>query len=251
MPRKPATPKPPDRRTPGRTPGRPAAGQPGQRERILDAATELFSRHGVAGTPVKAIAVKAGVTPALVHYYFSDRELLLDAVIEEKVQPLVAQFFATGPEVSEPLAMLVGIATRLVRAAADTPWFPGLWIREVASDDGALRERVLKRFALERGSALMAPLAAAIANGQLNRGLEPALVMPSLVGLTLLPLATTHIWRRLPGAEAVDTDALVRHVSALLTHGLAPAPTDRAGTSPPPASKKKGRAPRHSPESAA
>ncbi|BDB23047.1 TetR/AcrR family transcriptional regulator [Cupriavidus sp. P-10] len=246
MPRKPATPKPPERRTPGR----PAAGQPGQRERILDAATDLFSRQGVAGTPVKAIAVLAGVTPALVHYYFSDRDLLLDAVIEEKVQPLVAQFFAAGPQDTEPLAMLVGIATRLVRAVADTPWFPGLWIREVASDDGALRERVLKRFALQRAGAMMAPLAAAIANGQLNRGLEPALVMPSLVGLTLLPLATTHIWRRLPGAEAVDTDALVRHVSALLTHGLSPVPTAGANASPAPASKKKGRAPRHSPESA-
>ncbi|MNS95376.1 hypothetical protein D3C72_1296320 [compost metagenome] len=133
--------------------------------------------------------------------------------------------------------MLIGIASRLIRTAAATPWFTGLWIREVASADGALRERVLNRFALQRAGALMGPLAAAIARGQLNSGLEPALLMPSLVGLTLLPLATSHIWRRLPGAEAVDTDALVRHVSALLTHGLAPTPR-------PDASK-----PKHSPES--
>lgn len=233
MPRQPANPKPSARRSPGR----PVAGQPGQRERILDAATDLFSRQGVAGTPVKAIATQAGVTPALVHYYFSDRELLLDAVVEEKLQPLVAQFFATGPGDAEPVAMLIGIASRLIRTAAATPWFTGLWIREVASADGALRERVLNRFALQRAGALMGPLAAAIARGQLNSGLEPALLMPSLVGLTLLPLATAHIWRRLPGAEAVDTDALVRHVSALLTHGLAP-------TLGPDASK-----PKHSPES--
>lgn len=233
MPRQPANPKPSARRSPGR----PVAGQPGQRERILDAATDLFSRQGVAGTPVKAIATQAGVTPALVHYYFSDRELLLDAVVEEKLQPLVAQFFATGPGDAEPMAMLIGIASRLIRTAAATPWFTGLWIREVASADGALRERVLNRFALQRAGALMGPLAAAIARGQLNSGLEPALLMPSLVGLTLLPLATSHIWRRLPGAEAVDTDALVRHVSALLTHGLAPTPR-------PDASK-----PKHSPES--
>ncbi|WP_455279362.1 TetR/AcrR family transcriptional regulator [Cupriavidus necator] len=233
MPRQPANPKPSARRSPGR----PVAGQPGQRERILDAATDLFSRQGVAGTPVKAIATQAGVTPALVHYYFSDRELLLDAVVEEKLQPLVAQFFATGPGDTEPMAMLIGIASRLIRTAAATPWFTGLWIREVASADGALRERVLNRFALQRAGALMGPLAAAIARGQLNSGLEPALLMPSLVGLTLLPLATSHIWRRLPGAEAVDTDALVRHVSALLTHGLAPTPR-------PDASK-----PKHSPES--
>ncbi|MFS8973539.1 TetR/AcrR family transcriptional regulator [Cupriavidus necator] len=233
MPRQPANPKPSARRSPGR----PVAGQPGQRERILDAATDLFARQGVAGTPVKAIATQAGVTPALVHYYFSDRELLLDAVVEEKLQPLVAQFFATGPGDTEPMAMLIGIASRLIRTAAATPWFTGLWIREVASADGALRERVLNRFALQRAGALMGPLAAAIARGQLNSGLEPALLMPSLVGLTLLPLATSHIWRRLPGAEAVDTDALVRHVSALLTHGLAPTPR-------PDASK-----PKHSPES--
>ncbi|WP_454734733.1 TetR/AcrR family transcriptional regulator [Cupriavidus necator] len=233
MPRQPANPKPSARRSPGR----PVAGQPGQRERILDAATDLFARQGVAGTPVKAIATQAGVTPALVHYYFSDRELLLDAVVEEKLQPLVAQFFATGPGDTEPMAMLIGIASRLIRTAAATPWFTGLWIREVASADGALRERVLNRFALQRAGALMGPLAAAIARGQLNSGLEPALLMPSLVGLTLLPLATSHIWRRLPGAEAVDTEALVRHVSALLTHGLAPTPRPDAGK------------PKHSPES--
>lgn len=247
MPRKPAPTKPPRR-----SPGRPAAGQPGQRERILDAATELFSRQGVAGTPVKAIATSAGVTPALVHYYFGDRDLLLDAVIEEKVQPLVARFFAGSPSDDEPLAMLVGIATRLIHAVTEAPWFPGLWIREVASDDGALRERVLRRFALERAGALMAPLAAAIGRGQLNPGLEPALVVPSLVGLALLPLATTHIWRRLPGAEAVDTDALVRHVTALLTHGLspAPAPAPASPKTPAGAARPKGRTARHSPESA-
>lgn len=245
MPRKPASSKPPRR-----SPGRPAAGQPGQRERILDAATELFSRQGVAGTPVKAIATLAGVTPALVHYYFGDRELLLDAVIEEKVQPLVARFFAGSQPDDEPLAMLVGIATRLIRAVTEAPWFPGLWIREVASDDGALRERVLRRFALERAGALMVPLAAAIARGQLNPGLEPALVVPSLIGLTLLPLATTHIWRRLPGAEAVDTDALVRHVTALLSHGLAAPPAAASPKTPTAAAKRKGRAARHSPESA-
>jgi hypothetical protein len=44
--------------------------------------------------------------------------------------------------------------------------------------------------------------------------------MVSLIGLTLLPLATTHIWRNLPGADDIDTETLVRHVTALLTHGL-------------------------------
>jgi len=209
-----------------RGPGRPAAaGNPVQRDQLLDAATDLFSRHGVAGTPIKAIAAAAGVTPALVHYYFRDRDQLLDAVVDERLQPLVSQVFAAAPAApTDPVAMLAGIAGRLIRIAAATPWFPGLWIREVVGVDGQLHDRVLNRFAMQRAGALSGPIAAAIAHGQLNPALEPALVMPSLIGLTLLPLATTHIWRRLPGADAVDTEALVRHVSALLTQGLAPAP---------------------------
>ena len=77
----PATATPP----PGRRPGRPAAGlggSAGQREQLLDAATELFAQHGVAATAIKTIAIHAGVTPALVHYYFRDREQLLDAVVD-------------------------------------------------------------------------------------------------------------------------------------------------------------------------
>ncbi|WP_373460804.1 TetR/AcrR family transcriptional regulator [Cupriavidus pinatubonensis] len=234
-------PMPPDRPSPRKTtklraerrgPGRPSAGNPGQRDQLLDAATELFARHGVAATSIRAIAEHAGVTPALVHYYFRDRDQLLDAIVEERLQQLVDAIFTPSATPEDPVAMLVGIASRLIRVAAATPWFPGLWIREVAGVDGLLRERVLNRFALQRAGALSAPLAAAIAGGKLNPGLEPTLVMPSLVGLTLLPLATTHIWQRLPGAEHIDTEALVRHVSTLLTQGLTPtAPAPRDGAS--------------------
>jgi hypothetical protein len=42
--------------------------------------------------------------------------------------------------------------------------------------------------------------------------------MVSLIGLALLPPATTHIWRP-AGAADIDTETLVRHVTTLLTHG--------------------------------
>ncbi|MGO4326374.1 TetR/AcrR family transcriptional regulator [Cupriavidus sp. 2TAF22] len=232
---------PTDRPSPPRRPGRPVAADKaaaaGQRAQLLDAATTLFAQHGVAATPIKTIASHAGVTPALVHYYFRDRDQLLDAVVDERLQPLVEQVFAPAlADPAEPTAMLVGIAARLIRIAAATPWFPGLWIREIVSVEGQLHQRVLQKIALQRAGLVTGRLAAARAAGALNAGLEPPLLMVSLIGLTLLPLATTHIWQRLPGAETVDAEALVRHVSALLAHGLAPAPPPPgvAGPSTPP-----------------
>ncbi|WP_454719963.1 MULTISPECIES: TetR/AcrR family transcriptional regulator [Cupriavidus] len=221
----PASPPP---AAPPRRPGRPAAGKAataGQRGQLLDAATTLFARQGVAATPIKTIAAHAGVTPALVHYYFRDRDQLLDAVVDERLQPLVEHVFAPAlADLDDPTAMLVGIATRLIRAAAATPWFPGLWIREIVNAEGQLHERVLQKIALQRAGLVTAHLSAARAAGQLNPGVEPALLMVSLIGLTLLPLATTHIWQRLPGAREIDPEALARHVSALLAHGMSPLP---------------------------
>ena len=54
---------------------------PDVRARLLDAAVLRFSEQGVAGTTVAEIAKHAGVTSAMVHYYFKTKDQLLDAVV--------------------------------------------------------------------------------------------------------------------------------------------------------------------------
>jgi AcrR family transcriptional regulator len=48
-------------------------------ERITAAARASFAQQGWAGTTMRGIARDVGVDPALVHYYFSSKEELLDA----------------------------------------------------------------------------------------------------------------------------------------------------------------------------
>ncbi len=48
-------------------------------ERITDAARRSFAHNGWAGTTMRGVAREVGVDPALVHYYFSSKEALLDA----------------------------------------------------------------------------------------------------------------------------------------------------------------------------
>src|SRR3546814_13201062 len=54
------------RRAPGRPVGKPAD----QRERRLDAAIACFVRQGFAATSLRALESEAGVTPALLPFYF-------------------------------------------------------------------------------------------------------------------------------------------------------------------------------------
>jgi AcrR family transcriptional regulator len=48
-------------------------------ERITEAARASFAQNGWAGTTMRGVAREVGVDPALVHYYFSSKEDLLDA----------------------------------------------------------------------------------------------------------------------------------------------------------------------------
>jgi len=73
-----------------RRPGRPRGQKsgPANREQLMDIALALFARHGFARISLNAIAKEAGVTPAMLHYYFSSREALVEKLIEERFMPL-------------------------------------------------------------------------------------------------------------------------------------------------------------------
>jgi len=57
-------------------------GAPDTRQRIIDAAARLFTRHSFAGSSLQMIADELGCTKAAVYYHFHTREDLLSAVVE-------------------------------------------------------------------------------------------------------------------------------------------------------------------------
>ena len=54
-------------------------------EKILEAASEVFTKKGFAGTRTRDIAEKAGINLALLNYYFRSKEKLFEQVMKIKV----------------------------------------------------------------------------------------------------------------------------------------------------------------------
>ena len=95
----------------------------GRRAQILDAALHVMAEHGFQGASIKRIAARAGLkSPALIYWYFRDKQALFDAVLQrmapflgsiaqaeallddppERVLPLVVNGFLTT--VQQPTA---------------------------------------------------------------------------------------------------------------------------------------------------
>ncbi|CAP42932.1 TetR/AcrR family transcriptional regulator [Bordetella petrii] len=224
---------------PARKLGRPARPQRADsRDAMLDVATALFAAQGVAATTIAHIARRADVTPAMVHYYFKNREQLIDVVVAERLAPVIASVWAPAalpagngpgaapPTPPEPRAMVAQVVARIMQCAAERPWLAPLWMREVVNEGGQLREKVFRYLPVERLHAFAATITSAQQQGAVNPGIEPRLVFLSILGMTLLPLATSALWQRIWDAQGraagLDADAIAAHATALLAGGLFP-----------------------------
>jgi AcrR family transcriptional regulator len=61
----------------------PKADEDGTRDRILNVALQEFSRHGLSGARIDAIAAESGLNKGMIYYYFGSKEDLYVAALEE------------------------------------------------------------------------------------------------------------------------------------------------------------------------
>lgn len=71
------------------------------RAKIMAAAERLFSERGFAGTSTRDIAASAGVTSAMLHYYFGNKAGLYRAILQTAVET-VRSFIAEAAESQAP-----------------------------------------------------------------------------------------------------------------------------------------------------
>jgi AcrR family transcriptional regulator len=65
---------------------RPRAGREATREALIEATAQIMLEEGYAAATSRRVAAKAGVKPALVHYYFPSMDDLFVAVLRDKAE---------------------------------------------------------------------------------------------------------------------------------------------------------------------
>ncbi len=213
-----------DSKSLSRRPGRPSGVAKGAERRhlLLETALAMFARQGIADTPLTAIAREAGVTPAMLHYYFNTREQLLDVLIEERFLPIRASFSTLFQDsANDPVIALTRLAKQFIDISVEHEWFAALWVREIISESGMLKTRMEQRYGSGQRDESLRSLARWQQEGKLNAGLNPELIFISLFGLTFLPIASSRVYKSSTG-DHPNTEQLAQHVVALLLNGLSP-----------------------------
>jgi AcrR family transcriptional regulator len=87
------------------------------KEVLIQAALELFARHGFEQTSVRMIARQAGVSLGLLYNYFESKEALLVTIFERGMQDVLKSFQEadTGATPEAKLKRLIGSSFEILR----------------------------------------------------------------------------------------------------------------------------------------
>ena len=200
--------------------GRPVdTDQQSLKTRILDTAEELFAENGYAATSIRRIADKAGVNPALVHYYFGNKKALLQKVMERALEPLGQAIAAmkTGTEASPEL-----IAHLLISMAAEHPNIPRLLIREVFLPGGEMQGFFTENMAPHLGGALPALLSREKSAGRMRDDSDPAISALLIMAVCIFPFIARTLAEPVLGIQFDEsgTELLKQQITALLKQGM-------------------------------
>lgn len=92
------------------------------RDRIVDAAEQLFAVRGVARTTLQDVAVAAGVTRGAIYWHFSDKAALFDAMMQRVCLPCEAAAQAARTHApSDALTTLYLLLLAPLEALASNP----------------------------------------------------------------------------------------------------------------------------------
>lgn len=104
-------------------------------QKILQAAKREFMAKGFAGARTTSIAEAAGVTHAMLHYYYRTKEKLFDRILLEVVALLREALFTPVEDMSLPFdVMIKNIIWRHFDFLAANPDLPHFLISEVYSN---------------------------------------------------------------------------------------------------------------------
>ncbi len=195
------------------------------RERLVDAARDLFAAQGFAATSLRQVSLRAGVTPALSHYYFKGKAGLFDVVMRERVAPLTTAIEAALEEhQADAVAALAAFVQQFTRVSSRHPWLPPMLLRELVDDaDPAQVMRPLVR-------KLQALVAAGQAGHAIRSDLHAQSIVMSVLSLCAFPFLVGTALRMELGisADASAATGITLHHLAVLQDGLRPRATKTA-----------------------
>lgn len=210
---------------PASTGARPTDGPPGPRRqrnaeatrrRLLDAAEREFARTGFAGARLRDIADGAGVQPALIHHYFTDKDGLYRAVLDRGLLQTSALSWELLAGRNDVEGLVRGFVDLLVDFHAQHEQLLAI-LRHEAAAGGTMAAPLLAERSLPVVEAVAALIEERQKAGEVRADVDAREIILAAMSMAVYPFAdAAMILPVLPGCAPRDGEALTRRKDAIV-----------------------------------
>lgn len=187
-------------------------------QQILDAAEIEFARHGLQGARLSAIAERAKITTAMIHYYFDSKEGLYKAVLQrpiDEVQSMLSQLNLDDLPAEAALKHIIRCA---IAYEAANPHRQMLWFQESSQNQG-LYFKQSNVWSLHK--YLLDILERGMTEGCF-RTLDPFLTLTHILSVCIFYFTVQENWKHLtPEIDRLSQEMVEKHVEAAIEFILA------------------------------
>lgn len=151
----------------------------------MEAARQVFVQHGLKGARMQAIADKAGINKALLHYYFRTKEALFEKVFIETLQvnaPVLFGILGKPGPLKQKIGEFVEHYIELLKA---NPYMPLFILNELSQNPENLFGKVGPQLSMIIGG-LELQLKAEAEKGNI-RPIHPVDMVSAVMGLCVFP----------------------------------------------------------------
>lgn len=186
-------------------------GQPeASRAAILKAAVAEFAEHGIAGARTDAIARAAHVNKALLYYYFTDKDALYEAVLDQVFSGMRARVMPVLESNLPPRQKMLEYLGAYFDYIAANPRFPrvvqGEWMRSGAIGIAPM-QRVAKRYFRPIFEKLVQLLREGIATGDF-RPVNPMDFLPSVAAVVVFYFSAAPLMKTLMKVDPLSPERI-------------------------------------------
>jgi len=195
------------------------------RERILDAAGEVFAERGFGGAGVDEIARRAGVNKAMLYYHIGDKAALFGEVVSAIVGRIADDVTSALADTDDPSERLRAIPRAFARTVRERPFLPQLMLREIAAGGPHLPPHVVERMAEVMGMT-RAVLEEGFTKGTFRK-VDPLITHLLLIGTTMFLANALRMRERFPSAlgralqGAAELEAMTDRMVDIALNGIA------------------------------
>ena len=199
------------------------------REKIKQAALEEFVERGYDGARMQEIADRAGANKAMIHYYFTSKDALFEAILRETFEELFQLFSQIWSMADQsPEELIRKTVNAHFQFLSEHQYLPRILVRELNSNNPIV-EKVMHDLFQQTGSnnirQAVDTLAAGIDAGKLRK-VDPKQTIWNVIGLNLFFFIAKPLLKAIWQEEFVDEEKLLvkreKAIVDLLLYGLLP-----------------------------